>query len=119
MALWQRLPADRELRRLFLGTEPDCISQPPLQLGVALWPHLSQWSREQRSGPLPGLAHKTFHARLSVPFPSLLANAEGPGDPGGLLPREGGRECPCLSCCLEEDLLVVGHTCLGLCTGKK
>lgn len=78
MALWQRLPADCELHLLFLGTGPDCISQPPLRLGVALWPPLNQRSRELRSGPLPGLACKTLQAQLSVPFPSLLASAEVP-----------------------------------------
>lgn len=42
MALWQRLLADQETHLLFLGVWPDCISHPPLQLGVAFWPSSSQ-----------------------------------------------------------------------------
>lgn len=46
--------------------------------------------REQKSGPLPGLACKTLQAQLSVPFSSLLAGAEELSDLGGLLPQDGG-----------------------------
>lgn len=90
MAPWRRLPADHELHLLFLGMEPDCISQPPLQLGVALWPNPSQWSRGSRevghflAWPVnpPGT--------VVCALPSLLAGAEAAGAPGGLLPQDGG-----------------------------
>lgn len=71
MALWQRLPADRELHLLFLGTEPDCISQPPLHLGVALAAQEPVEQRGKKSAtPGPGLQNPPGAVVCALPLPA-------------------------------------------------